>query len=207
MAEANGSQAKYTNGAQRPMLVRPPPPAEKQAGGSRLTTGEITGRQVVFDVEELLVSKTDLKGHITYANAAFCRVAGFTETELMGQPHNVIRHPDMPRSVFNLLWKTIQSGREIFAYVVNLTKSGDHYWVLAHVTPTFDSHGNISGYHSNRRYADPAALAKVKDLYDKLLVEERGHARRADAIAAGTQFLERQLADLGTTYDEFIFSL
>ncbi len=67
----------------------------------------------------------------------FLTIAGYTEREVLGQPHSMIRHPDMPRGVFALLWETIASGSEIFAYVVNLAKNGDHYWVFAHVTPTF----------------------------------------------------------------------
>ncbi len=88
---------------------------------------EPTGREVRFGADEIIVSKTDLTGHLTYANDVFLRVAGYTEAEVIGQPHSFIRHPEMPRAVFKLLWDTIQSGREVFAYVVNLTKHGDHY--------------------------------------------------------------------------------
>lgn len=180
--------------------------AARPSAPHRLTVAEETGRQVMFDVEELLVSKTDLKGHITYANEAFLKVAGFSEAELIGQAHNVIRHPEMPRVIFQMLWNSIQSGKELFAYVVNLTKNGDHYWVLAHVTPTFDEQCNVTGYHSNRRYADPGAVARIKTLYVKLMAAEQGNPRRAEAIAASAQVLDQYLADLKNTYDEFIFS-
>ena len=86
-----------------------------------------TGVERFFDDDDIIVSKTDLKGKITYANRVFSQVSGYTEPELIGQPHNLIRHPDMPRCVFKLLWDTVQDGREIFAYVVNLCKGGDHY--------------------------------------------------------------------------------
>jgi PAS domain S-box-containing protein len=109
-----------------------------------------TGRERTWGDEELIVSKTDLKGIITYANRTFLSVAGYTEQEILGKPHSIIRHPDMPRCVFKLLWDTIESGNEIFAYVKNMAKNGDHYWVFAHVTPTLDAHGNIIGYHANR---------------------------------------------------------
>ncbi|MBK7859251.1 MAG: PAS domain-containing protein [Archangiaceae bacterium] len=213
MAEVNGRNhvsKPARNGEHAPIGYAPAPlpqaSAPRSATPARLTIGEITGREVVFGSEELLVSKTDLKGHITYANDAFRRVAGFSEEELMGQAHNVIRHPEMPRAVFDLLWKQIQAGKEIFAYVVNLTKSGDHYWVLAHVTPTFGEQGNVVGYHSNRRYADPQAVARIKSLYDRMVAEERGHANRREAIAASTKVLEATLAELKLSYDEFIFS-
>ena len=122
-----------------------------------------TGVERTFGQDEIIVSKTDLKGRITYANRVFLQVAGYTEREVLGAPHSLIRHPDMPRSVFQLLWDTIQGGREVFAYVVNLAKNGDHYWVLAHVTPTFDDAGKIVGYHSMRRL--PARRLKRRAAY------------------------------------------
>jgi PAS domain S-box len=104
----------------------------------------LTGVERTFGTDEIIVSKTDPKGRIIYANEVFLRLAGYAESEIIGQPHSIIRHPDMPRCVFKLLWDTVQSGNEIFAYVVNRSKNGDHYWVLAHVTPTFDGQGNMS---------------------------------------------------------------
>ena len=100
-----------------------------------------TGVERFFPEDEVIVSKTDFKGRITYANETFLNIAGFTEDEILGQPHSIIRHPDMPRCVFKLLWDTIKARSEIFAYVLNMAKNGDHYWVFAHVTPTFDASG------------------------------------------------------------------
>jgi PAS domain S-box-containing protein len=85
-----------------------------------------TGQEVRFPETGLIVSKTDLRGVITYANELFTEVCGYHEDELLGRPHSIIRHPEMPRCVFKLLWDTIQDGHEIFAFVVNLCKSGDH---------------------------------------------------------------------------------
>ena len=97
-----------------------------------------TAVERTFKEDEIIVSKTDLKGIITYANRTFLEVAMYSEDEVLGQPHSLIRHPDMPRCVFKLLWDTIQGGEEIFAYVKNMAKNGDYYWVFAHVTPTFN---------------------------------------------------------------------
>ena len=108
-----------------------------------------TGNERTFGRDEVIVSKTDAKGVITYANRTFMKVAGFEEDELLGAPHSIIRHPDMPRCVFKLLWDTLAAGREIFAYVVNMAKNGDHYWVFAHVTPSIGLSGDLLGYHSN----------------------------------------------------------
>lgn len=166
-----------------------------------------TGREVTFGTDEIIVSKTDLNGRITYANDVFLRVAGYDEDEVLDKPHSFIRHPDMPRCVFKLLWDSIQSGREIFAYVVNLTKSGDHYWVFAHVTPSFDANGRVSGFHSNRRCPDGAQVARVRTLYSALVAEEKKHTRKVDAIEASTQLLERTIAVTHASYDEFVFSI
>lgn len=166
-----------------------------------------SGRERTFGEEEIIVSKTDTNGRITYANDVFLRIAGYTETEVIGQPHSMIRHPDMPRCVFQLLWSTIASGKEIFAYVVNMAKNGDHYWVLAHVTPTFDGSGKIVGFHSNRRMPDRAALAAIQPLYRELLEVERRHSAKAEQISHSTALLESVLAKRGVAYDELVFTL
>lgn len=93
-----------------------------------------TGQARTFAPDELIVSKTDPKGRITYANDVFLRVSGYELDEVIGQPHNIIRHPEMPRAVFRLLWRQLAAGQEVFAFINNLAKNGDHYWVLAHVT-------------------------------------------------------------------------
>ena len=167
----------------------------------------LTGREISFGEEEILVSKTDLSGVITYANTVFQRVSSYTESELIGQPHNILRHPAMPRAVFKLLWDTIQNRREIFAYVLNRAKHGDEYWVFAHITPSFGMDGKLNGYHSNRRFAYRDAIAKVTRLYQQMLHEEQQHARAADAMAASTRLLQQELERNGQSYDEFVFNL
>lgn len=166
-----------------------------------------TGLERTFADHEIIVSKTDLKGRITYANHTFIQISGYVEEELLGQPHNLIRHPDMPRSVFKLLWNTIQSGEEIFAYVVNLCKNGDHYWVLAHVTPTFNLSGEIIGYHSSRRVPERQALNKVIPLYRSLNRIEAASSDWRTGIQNATVELLSQLDAAGMNYDEYIFAL
>jgi len=175
----------------RPLLARPTP----------------TGRERRLGENELIVSKTDLAGRITYCNRVFVRLAGYSEAELLGAPHSVVRHPDMPRCVFQLLWDTLKSGREIFAYVDNLSKNGDHYWVLAHVTPSFDDSGAVVGYHSNRRAPERAAIDAASALYRELLDEERKHSGPREAIAASTKLLTSTLQRAGLTYDQWVFAL
>ncbi len=166
-----------------------------------------TGKERTFGEEEIIVSKTDTQGRITYVNDVFLRVAGYTESEVLGQPHSIIRHPDMPRCVFKLLWDTLEAGREIFAYVVNLSKEGDHYWVLAHVTPTFGKSGEIVGYHSNRRSPDRSALETIVPLYRALLAEEARFEKKAEQIAHANVLLTEILSKKNMPYEEFAFSL
>ena len=143
-----------------------------------------TGKESLFGEDELLVTKTDLKGRITYANDVFLRVSRFTAEEVIGAPHSIIRHPKMPRCVFKLLWDTILAGNEIFAYVLNLAKNGDHYWVFAHVTPTFGERKQIIGFHSNRRMPDRAQVSRIEELYGRLCAEERSFASSSEGICA-----------------------
>lgn len=167
----------------------------------------LTGVERTFAEDEIIVSKTDLKGRITYANRVFMRVAQYTESELLGKPHNIVRHPDMPRCVFKFLWDNIQAGNEVFAYVLNRAKSGDHYWVFAHITPTFNDSGEIISYHSNRRVPSRAALAKVKPVYDALLREEQKYRTPREQWEASLPMLVNLLEQAGMSYEEFVFTL
>lgn len=164
-------------------------------------------REVFFGENEIIVSKTDAKGVITYANDVFVRVCGYDGSELIGRPHNVIRHPDFPRGAFLLMWDTIAKGREFFAYVKNMRKDGAYYWVLAHVTPTFDSFGRIVGYHSNRRVPEPAAVAEIDAVYDLMRAAEAGYAHGPEAARAGLDLVGEILAGKGVTYDEFVWDI
>ncbi len=168
----------------------------------------VTGVERHFDPNDFIVSKTDTKGIITYTNRVFMDVAGYTEEELLGKPHNLIRHPQMPRCVFAVLWDGIQAGREVFAFVVNRCKNGDHYWVFAHVTPTFDETGRIVGYHSNRRVPERTILDHtIIPLYRALLQEEQRHSNPREALAGSLALVEQQLKQHGMSYEEWIFSL
>jgi len=166
-----------------------------------------SGVERFFDEGDIIVSKTDLKGHITYANKVFLDIASLSEREVIGAPHSLIRHPDMPRCIFKMFWDTLAEGREIFAYVVNMAKNGDHYWVFAHVTPTFGPDGTITGYHSSRRVPEKHVMPKVTDLYSKLLAEENRHNDRKQGMAASIAMLGDLLKTKGVDYDQFIFSL
>lgn len=172
-----------------------------------LTRPVPTGATRSFGAEEIIVSKTDTRGHITYANDVFVRVSGYSEAELIGAPHSILRHPDMPRAVFSYLWDTITTGREVFAYVLNLAADGAGYWVLAHITATWDASGRIVGYHSNRRWPSPDGIAAVAPMYARLREAERRESSARAQVAAGRAALDAALAELGTSYDELVWSV
>lgn len=171
------------------------------------STTQPSGKERTFAPEDVIVSKTDTKGVITYANDVFLDVAGLTEDQVIGAPHSIIRHPSMPRAVFKLLWDTVSKGEEIFAYVLNMAVNGDHYWVFAHVTPSFDRDGGITGYHSNRRVPDRSAIAVVEPLYAQLKAIEDRASDRVRGLQESFDTVVKLLRDKGMTYDEFIFSL
>jgi PAS domain S-box-containing protein len=161
-----------------------------------------TNEELKFDENRFIVSKTDLKGKIIYGNDLFIQMSGYCEAELLNSPHNILRHPDMPRAVFKLLWDRIQAGNEIFAYVKNLTKSGRYYWVHAYVTPMYDpSSGKIIGYHSVRRSPNKKAIEQVVPLYKKML-----DAEKFGGVEASMKVLNETLEKLKVTYDEFLLA-
>lgn len=124
----------------------------------------VTNREIELTPGKTIVSTTDLKGKITYANRYFIEISGFEESELIGAPHNVLRHPDMPAEAFSDLWQTIQSGLPWSALVKNRCKNGDHYWVVANVTPVIEN-GQVTGYMSVRTMATREQIEKSDKLY------------------------------------------
>ena len=172
---------------------------------SALQRHELTGVERHLDESEVLTSKTDLRGVITYANDVFIHVAGYSPEELYGAPHSLIRHPAMPRSVFHLMWKTIESGKEFFGYVVNRAKDGDHYWVLAHIVPDLDPRTKeIIGYHSTRRRPSREGVALAAQIYEAVLKEER-KASKAQQVEVGVRAVLSYLETQGMSYEQWIF--
>jgi PAS domain S-box-containing protein len=166
-----------------------------------------TGVERTLGEDELIVTKTDPRGVLTYANDVFLRLSALVEDETIGKPHNIIRHPDMPRAIFKLLWEALGQRQEVFAYVVNLATDGAHYWVLAHVTPSSDAHGRLVGYHSSRRRPEPGPVAAISKIYAELRAEERRHDNSSAGLDASWAKLQGILAARNQTYDEFVWSL
>ena len=127
----------------------------------------ITQREYPFPAGQALVSTTDLQGRILYCNPAFIEVSGYTREELLGQPHNMIRHPDMPEEAFRDMWQTIESGQPWSGLVKNRRKNGDHYWVMANVTPLLDGDRPV-GYMSVRTLPDRQQVSEAETLYARM---------------------------------------
>ena len=158
-------------------------------------------QEIHYPDGKIIVSKTDLQGRITYCNELFTKMSGYKEQQLIGAPHNIIRHPDMPRIIFKLLWDTVQKGSEINAYVKNMSKTGAYYWVLANVTPSFDTKGSIIGYFSVRRKPSQSQLAIIEPLYKELLFLEK-----EGGMDASYRKIEEILQQKDMNYEEFILS-
>ena len=168
----------------------------------------LTGIERQFPDDDIIVSKTDLRGRIIYANKISLDIADYSEIEVLDQPHSLIRHPKMPRCIFKFLWDTIESGNEIFAYVINRAKFGDHYWVLAHVTPSFDAEGSVVGYHSSRRVPSNTTITEtIEPLYAALLAKEEEFEDRKQGLSASTEMLLGILKDKGVDYERWVFSI
>lgn len=165
------------------------------------------GREISFAEDEVIVSKTDKTGRITYANDVFLKIAKYTEDELIGQQHSIIRHPAMPRAVFKLVWDTLLSGKEIFGYVLNMNKLGEGYWVLAHITPNFDDNNNIISFHSSRRKPRQEAINKIWPIYQTLLKIEQDAPNSKEGLQASVNAVLNLLETQKTTYEEFVYSL
>ncbi|EAI4426796.1 PAS domain-containing protein [Campylobacter jejuni] len=159
-------------------------------------------REIFLQEDSLITSKTDLKGNIIYANNDFLKYAGYKVDELLYKSHNIVRHEDMPRTVFKCLWDYIQKGDEIFAFVKNKAKDGNFYWVFANVTPSIDVNNNIIGYYSVRRMPNKSAISTIESLYSDLL-----RAEQQQGLNKGVEMLKNFCKDADKTYNELIFSL
>jgi aerotaxis receptor len=126
--------------------------------------------EFIFD-KGLILSSTNIKGIITYANRKFCEISGYTKDELIGHNHNMIRHPDMPKATFKELWETIQSGKEWTGIVKNLRSDGKYYWVYTHISPMI-TEDTVTGYAAARRPASSTEIEETSELYANMLTKE-----------------------------------
>lgn len=154
----------------------------------------------------MIISKTDPAGRITYANRTFMRISNFSERDLLGVQHNIVRHPDMPRGTYRLMWDTLKAGEEFFAFVKNMTADGHFYWVFANVTADLDNGERVKGYFSVRRQAPKNAIREITDLYEQMRRVEQ-QAGPANAPEASMAWLQDQLRARDVTYDRLVLDL
>ncbi len=159
-------------------------------------------REIVLDPKKTIMSKTDAKGVIEFANDYFMEICGYEEFELMGKPHNVIRHPDMPRVIFKILWDRLHQGKNIHAVVKNLAKDGSYYWVITNFETKYDGDKIISHY-SHRKAAPKYVVEKIEKLYKILLTLEEGDRSLNKALKYFIGYFE----ELNVSYDDFILNL
>lgn len=157
----------------------------------------VSGRQIPVPPQTNILSTTDLKGALTYVNPEFVAISGFSEDELIGHNHNIVRHPDMPPAAFAHLWQTLKSGRSWMGLVKNRCKNGDHYWVSAYVTP-MRRDGQVVEYQSVRTEASAEQVASAEALYAELLAGRTPSALRRPLLEPG-----RRLALLGLLLPPF----
>jgi len=158
--------------------------------------------QIIMKDNDFIVSKTDLKGRITYGNEIFIKMSGYQESELLNSPHNILRHKEMPAVVFKLLWDRVKNNKTINAYVKNRCKNGDYYWVFANITPSHDKQGNVIGYYSVRRKPTSKSIEVIEPFYAQLLKVEQ-----QNGLEASMTYLNETLQSKGVSYDEFIVNL
>jgi PAS domain S-box-containing protein len=162
----------------------------------------VVDKEIVFSKKKFIVSKTDTQGNILFINKNFCEISGYTEQELIGSPHNVMRHPDMPQSIFFLVWSSLLAGKEVSGVVKNLAKSGEYYWVIADFSIKRDEQGQIKSFTSFRRAVPNQVIEEIEELYATMLSIEKKHG-----IEGSLAYLESFLEEHELTYDEFLDEL
>lgn len=158
--------------------------------------------EVIWDKTQTIVSKTDLYGTIEYVNHTFVEVSGYDESELVGQPHNLIRHPDTPKVIFKVLWDNIKKGHKFHGIIKNLSKSGRYYWVITDFDYVVDDEANILKYIARRKAVSSEVVKKIDDLYKRLLKIEQ-----VSGVQGSEKYLTGYLEDINMTYVQMITKL
>jgi len=168
-----------------------------------MTHPEPIDHEIKLNPKRYIVSKTDAKGIIEYGNDYFVEVSGYKESELIGKPHSIVRHPDMPKVVFKMMWDRINRAQNIMAVVKNMAKDGSYYWVVTEFEPKVDPITNeIISHTAFRKAAPQKAIDTMAPIYQKLIeIEKDG------GMEASEKYLRGFLEENRVTYDEFINEL
>ncbi|HIQ50426.1 MAG TPA: PAS domain-containing protein [Nautiliaceae bacterium] len=166
----------------------------------------ITNNEKVLSDNDFIVSKTDPKGYITYCNRVFVDMSGWSRFELIGANHNIVRHPDMPKIVFKILWDLIQNKKEFFGFVKNLRKDGGFYWVFSYITPDLDLNGNIVGHSSFRKKPSRKGVESMSEIYKKLVEAEKSGGMSA-SYELLKEILKANEENIIEKYNKLVFDL
>ncbi|CAM1364385.1 PAS domain S-box-containing protein [Tenacibaculum sediminilitoris] len=164
---------------------------------------QIIDEEVQWDKTKTIVSKTDVYGTILYANDVFSNTCEYSTIELVGEPHNIIRHPDMPKVVFKVLWDTLKKGENFHAIVKNLTRTGKYYWVITDFSIDKDEEGKVVGYTARRKAVPNGVIKKIEPLYKTLLDIEKLKGEKASEMYFNAYLKE----EVGKSYNEFVVKL
>lgn len=159
-----------------------------------------------FAGKKILISKTDTQGNITYCSPAFLELVEYEEHELLGRPHNMLRHPDMPQGLYYLMWQSLKQNKEFNGFILNTTKSGQNYWTFSNITPVHNIAGNLTGYTCAKRPANLAGVGVYSVYYEQMRDEESRHSGDA-AAKQSAQLLEELLSATGDSYEASVFKL
>lgn len=160
-------------------------------------------KEVGWNKSQVVISETDVYGRITNVNDVFCNVCGYSPEEMIGQPHSIIRHPDMPKLIFKLLWDNLKAGNNFIGVIKNLAKSGEYYWVITDFEMRRDATGNITHYIARRKSVPKAVIENyVAPLYETLLKLEK-----VGGMELSSRFFKNYLAKQGKDYIDFIIDV
>jgi PAS domain S-box-containing protein len=162
----------------------------------------VLDEEIKFSKKKFIVSKTDIEGNILFVNQNFCDISGYQYEELMGEPHNILRHPDMPQAIFYLIWKSLLAGMEVSAIVKNVAKSGKYYWLIADFSMQRDNYGKLETFTSFKRVAPSYVSENITILYENMLKAERKGGMEASLL-----FLEQFLEEQQMSYNEYLEDL
>ena len=162
----------------------------------------ILDEEITFSKKKFIVSKTDTNGNILYVNQNFCDISGYRCEELIGEPHSVIRHPDMPKAIFYMMWKSFLSGMEMSAIIKNVAKSGKYYWVISDFSVERDRYGQLETFSSFTQYAPSHAVEAIEELY-----EQMNYIERKSGVEGSLGYLENFLEEKNLSYDAYLEAL
>ncbi len=171
-----------------------------------MTRPEPTDVEHVVKSVDLIVSKSDAEGNITYVNPIFMKISGYSQASLLEKPHAILRHPDMPKAIFKYLWKNLKEGNDVEAYVKNLCADGGYYWVLATVKMARNPDGSFRNYMSTRRCITENAKSTISDLYASFLNTEKSEGESAAEAALESFLSENGITD-SNSFNEYMKNL